>query len=136
MQEGRGIGLAAKIAAYALQEEGGAGRGLDTVDANRALGLPDDAREYGAVADVLRDLGLMDGGGDGAVTRGGASSGGACAPLLLLSNNPRKAEKLAEAGVHLAGRRPCALPPLSEFAARYMRTKAERMGHDFPAGLF
>jgi GTP cyclohydrolase II len=52
-QEGRGIGLANKIAAYALQE-----RGLDTVDANRALGLPDDCREYTAVRDILEDLGV------------------------------------------------------------------------------
>ena len=77
-QEGRGVGLAMKVAAYALQEPAGAAGGLDTVDANRALGLPDDAREYRAVVDILGNLGLHDGGsgGDaGAGTDAGAGAG-------------------------------------------------------------
>jgi GTP cyclohydrolase II len=120
-QEGRGIGLAAKVAAYALQEgfgEGGAGAGagssgggLDTVDANRALGLPDDCREYSAVQDILGDLGVRE------------------QPLYLLSNNPRKGEAL---GVPVARRLPCLVPPVSAAAALYLKAKAQRMGHDIP----
>jgi GTP cyclohydrolase II len=113
-QEGRGIGLAAKVAAYALQEGPGGevGRGVDTVDANRALGLPDDSREYSAVGHILRDLGL------------GAQ------PLYLLSNNPRKGEAL---GVPVERRLPCLVPPISDAAALYLKAKAQRMGHDIPA---
>ena len=124
-QEGRGIGLAAKVAAYALQEgfgERGAGAGagagasssgggLDTVDANRALGLPDDCREYSAVQDILGDLGVRQ------------------RPLYLLSNNPRKGEAL---GVPVARRLPCLVPPVSAAAALYLKAKAQRMGHDIP----
>ena len=121
-QEGRGIGLAAKVAAYALQEgfgeEGGSGGGsgssgggLDTVDANRALGLPDDCREYSAVQDILGDLGVLG------------------SPLYLLSNNPRKGEAL---GVPVARRLPCLVPPVSAAAALYLKSKAQRMGHDIP----
>lgn len=181
LQEGRGIGLAAKVQAYALQEseelaesqtsltsvpnsvataslprhshaddqlspipaaaaaaaglhpvDAGqpeavkpkGGRGLDTVDANRALGLPDDVREYSAVADILHDLGL--------VNRAEA----ACGSLYLLTNNPRKVDKMRELGLPMAGRLPCHLPPVSPLAAQYLRTKVERMGHDIPAHLF
>jgi GTP cyclohydrolase II len=146
LQEGRGVGLVMKVAAYALQEAaapgtaaaaaGGGGGGLDTVDANRALGLPDDAREYRAVADILGSLGLG-GGGAGA---GGAGEGAGAPPpsppLFLLSNNPRKAEALGALGVRLAGRLPCLVPPVSALAEGYMKAKAERMAHDIPASFF
>jgi GTP cyclohydrolase II len=174
MQEGRGIGLAAKISAYALQEadDGSATkshrhaddnlgspspslsssapspsstaipaspqRGLDTVDANRALGLPDDVREYSAVRDILADLGISStGSGRGreaaqrADTQSEAGKG-----VYLLSNNPRKVALLKELGVTLAGRLPCAVPVSSPYAAAYLRTKVERMGHEIPAHVF
>jgi GTP cyclohydrolase II len=162
LQEGRGIGLAAKIAAYALQEDGDDGfeagpaardgsnsdrsdaagpglastpkrQGLDTVDANRALGLPDDVRQYGAVADILRDLGL------------------ACAPpvapiaalsphgrpeIALLTNNPRKLAILRELGIPIAKRVSCHVAPASALAARYLQAKVERMGHDIPPHVY
>jgi GTP cyclohydrolase II len=123
LQEGRGIGLAAKVAAYALQEDAGGGygggvEGLDTVDANRALALPDDAREYDAVRDILHDLGV--------------GQGGEGAPLYVLTNNRRKVEALEALGVVVAGRLPCAVEPPSPLAARYMRAKVERMGHILP----
>ena len=143
LQEGRGVGLVMKVAAYALQEAaapgsaaaaGSGGGGLDTVDANRALGLPDDAREYRAVADILGSLGL---GGAGA---GGAGEGAGAPPppppLFLLSNNPRKAEALGALGVRLAGRLPCLVPPVSALAEGYLKAKAERMAHDIPASFF
>ena len=76
--EGRGIGLANKIAAYSLQE-----KGFDTVDANRALGLPDDAREYSAVKNILEDLGVKS--------------------IQLMTNNPRKIEKLTALGIAIEG---------------------------------
>jgi GTP cyclohydrolase II len=132
-QEGRGIGIAAKVSAYALQEgygeAAGAGEGespsggaaamaaaLDTVDANRALGLPDDQREYEVVGDILRDLSI-------------APGGAADSPLYLLSNNPRKAEAL---GVPAERRLACLVQPTSAAAALYLKTKAQRMGHDIP----
>ena len=113
LQEGRGIGLAAKVSAYALQQ---GPSGLDTVDANRALGLPDDAREYDGVADILRDLGLV---GEGAP------------PLTLLTNNPRKVAALTALGVRVAGVAPCSVPPaqLHPLAAAYVDAKVRRMGH-------
>jgi GTP cyclohydrolase II len=80
-QEGRGIGLANKIAAYKLQEQG-----LDTVDANRALGLPDDLREYTSVRNILRDLGVKS--------------------IRLMTNNPRKISVLTELGVKVTDRIP------------------------------
>jgi 3,4-dihydroxy 2-butanone 4-phosphate synthase/GTP cyclohydrolase II len=101
--EGRGIGLAAKVAAYALQDEG-----LDTVAANVHLGLPVDAREYGAAAAVLRTLGL------GRVT--------------LLTNNPDKVEGLRRAGVDVAGTAPLEVG-LSAHNHRYLLTKKTAMGH-------
>lgn len=101
--EGRGIGLAAKVAAYALQDEG-----LDTVAANVHLGLPVDAREYGAAAAVLRALGL------GRVT--------------LLTNNPDKVEGLRQAGVDVAGTAPLEVG-LSTHNHRYLLTKKTAMGH-------
>ncbi len=102
-QEGRGIGLANKIAAYALQE-----RGLDTVDANRALGLPDDAREYHAARAILEDLALDE--------------------IVLMTNNPRKIAKLEEEGITVGGRLPVIVPG-NPHSAGYLEAKAERMDH-------
>ncbi|MBJ96045.1 MAG: GTP cyclohydrolase II [Rickettsiales bacterium] len=102
-QEGRGIGLANKIAAYALQEEG-----HDTVDANRALGLPDDQRRYDAASTILEDLGVES--------------------IELLTNNPRKVDELRALGVHIT-KRLSVLVPANPHSADYLRAKAERMGH-------
>ncbi len=105
-QEGRGIGLANKLLAYALQDQG-----LDTVDANRALGFPDDARDYGIAVTVLRDLGI--------------------GSLRLLTNNPRKVEALAAAGFAVK-RVPLQVPAVAA-NRRYLETKATRLGHLLPA---
>lgn len=107
-QEGRGIGLANKIAAYALQEQG-----LDTVDANRALGLPDDIRRYDAAAAILRDLGVR--------------------RVRLLTNNPRKIRVLREEGVDIADREPVLVGD-HPLCLSYQRAKKERMGHAFDMG--
>jgi 3,4-dihydroxy 2-butanone 4-phosphate synthase/GTP cyclohydrolase II len=104
--EGRGIGLVAKLEAYALQDAG-----RDTVDANLDLGLPADARHYGAASQVLRDLGI---------TR-----------VLLLTNNPEKAEALADFGITVDARMPLTPRP-NPHNLRYLRTKRDRMGHLFP----
>ncbi len=108
-QEGRGIGLANKIAAYSLQEEG-----HDTVDANRMLGLPDDSRRYHAAAAILADLGVES--------------------IRLMSNNPRKVEKLRELGVQITGRIPVLIEP-NEHSHGYLIAKADRMGHLMDAEL-
>ncbi|WP_345424581.1 bifunctional 3,4-dihydroxy-2-butanone-4-phosphate synthase/GTP cyclohydrolase II [Pseudonocardia xishanensis] len=101
--EGRGIGLAHKIRAYALQESG-----LDTVDANTAQGLPVDSRSYGVGAQILADLGI---------TR-----------LRLITNNPAKYGGLDGYGLEIVGR--VGLPAVpSPHNLRYLRTKQERMGH-------
>jgi len=102
-QEGRGIGLANKIRAYALQDGG-----LDTVDANLALGLPVDRREYASAAAILRYLGLTQ--------------------VRLLTNNPLKCAALEQHGVHVIERVPIAVPP-NAVNRQYLRTKADRMGH-------
>lgn len=102
-QEGRGIGLANKIRAYALQDQG-----LDTVDANLALGLPVDRRDYAAAAHVLRELGLCQ--------------------VRLLTNNPLKRAALERHGVAVAERVPLSVPP-NPMNQQYLRTKADRMGH-------
>ena len=102
-QEGRGIGLANKIRAYALQD-----RGFDTVDANLALGLPVDAREYRSAAAVLRALGLR--------------------RVRLLTNNPAKQSDLEVEGIEVVERVPLeARPNLTNL--KYLETKAARMGH-------
>src|SRR6185436_17713995 len=105
-QEGRGIGLANKIRAYALQAHG-----ADTVDANRLLGLPDDARRYDAAAAMLDDLGVRS--------------------IELLTNNPAKEEALRTLGVQVAGRIPV-LVPTNPFSATYLETKRSRMRHAIP----
>ncbi|MFT4977871.1 MAG: GTP cyclohydrolase II, partial [Myxococcota bacterium] len=102
-QEGRGIGLANKIAAYHLQE-----RGHDTVDANRMLGLPDDARRYGGAAAMLKDLGVQS--------------------VRLMTNNPRKVKKLEALGVRISGRIPIVIAA-NPYSQDYLDAKAERMGH-------
>eukprot|EP00908_Phaeocystis_cordata_P004741 Transcript_15139.p1 GENE.Transcript_15139~~Transcript_15139.p1 ORF type:complete len:539 (+),score=209.99 Transcript_15139:86-1702(+) len=102
-QEGRGIGLGAKMHAYALQE-----RGVDTLDANLELGLPVDSREYGTGAQILADLGISD--------------------MRLMSNNPKKFTGLAGFGLRIVERVPSHTTPNPE-NIRYLQTKLERMGH-------
>lgn len=104
-QEGRGIGLANKVAAYALQEN----QGLDTVDANRQLGLPDDARQYNSARDIIDDLGIKS--------------------IRLLTNNPRKIDCLKRLGVTVTDRIACICQPTSELSMNYVKAKAARMGH-------
>ncbi len=105
-QEGRGIGLANKIRAYALQEHG-----LDTVDANRALHLPDDARRYDAAAAMLTDLGVKS--------------------VRLLTNNPDKVHGLRELGIEVRRRVPHVVPAGAHSSA-YLETKRTRMRHVLP----
>jgi len=102
-QEGRGIGLGNKIRAYALQAQG-----LDTVEANRRLGLPDDARRYDAAAAVLRHLGVRS--------------------VALMTNNPDKLFALEQARIPVRQR--VALPsPANPHNIEYLRTKRARSGH-------
>ncbi len=103
-QEGRGIGLPAKIHAYKLQET----EGLDTVEANEKLGYPMDLREYGLGAQILSDLGVR--------------------KIALLTNNPRKMVGLAGHGLEVTDRVPIR-PPANPHNARYLRTKKRKMGH-------
>jgi GTP cyclohydrolase II len=105
-QEGRGIGLAKKISAYALQEQG-----LDTVEANLALGLPEDMRDYLVAAEILLDLGVS--------------------RVRLLTNNPAKIEGLERNGVEIVERIPLRMAP-NPSNLGYLRTKREKMGHLFP----
>ena len=104
--EGRGIGLVAKLQAYALQDGG-----RDTVDANLDLGLPADARHYGAATQILRDLGV--------------------GSVRLLTNNPDKTIALGEYGVPVTERVPLAPRPNGHNLA-YLMTKRDRMGHHLP----
>ncbi|QDQ10398.1 bifunctional 3,4-dihydroxy-2-butanone-4-phosphate synthase/GTP cyclohydrolase II [Streptomyces spectabilis] len=104
--EGRGIGLMSKLRAYELQE-----RGSDTLDANLELGLPADARDYGAGAQILDDLGVRS--------------------LRLLTNNPDKTEALTRHGLKVIAREPMPVTA-GEHNLRYLRTKRDRMGHDLP----
>jgi 3,4-dihydroxy 2-butanone 4-phosphate synthase / GTP cyclohydrolase II len=103
-QEGRGIGLPAKIHAYKLQET----EGLDTVQANERLGFPMDLREYGLGAQILSDLGVR--------------------KIRLLTNNPRKMVGLSGHGLEIAGREPIKIKPHAH-NSRYLRTKKRKMGH-------
>jgi len=108
-QEGRGIGLANKIRAYQLQAHG-----HDTVDANRLLGLPDDARDYQPAAAMLQHLGVDS--------------------IRLMTNNPDKVEALGALGVRVASRAPSIIRP-NPFSAPYLEAKRLRMGHALPGGL-
>lgn len=101
--EGRGIGLAAKLRAYALQDGG-----LDTVEANRALGLPVDARDYRAAAAILKQLGVRS--------------------VQLLSNNPAKARALQASGIAVQ-RQLAHEVPANPANQHYLATKRERLGH-------
>jgi GTP cyclohydrolase II len=102
-QEGRGIGLMAKLEAYELQDAG-----LDTLEANHALGFKADCRDFGLSAAILRDLGIK--------------------RVRLLSNNPRKASALTENGVEVIARLTCEAAP-NPYSFAYLRTKKEKMGH-------
>ena len=108
LQEGRGIGLMAKLQAYELQDAG-----LDTVEANQRLGFKNDYRDFALPAQILKSLG---------VTR-----------VRLLSNNPEKVEALERAGVHVVERVPCEVTP-SPHAEEYLKTKKEKLGHLFTSG--
>jgi 3,4-dihydroxy 2-butanone 4-phosphate synthase/GTP cyclohydrolase II len=107
-QEGRGIGLMEKIKAYALQDQG-----LDTVEANLALGYKADARDYGIGIQLLKDLGLS--------------------KVRLLTNNPKKTDAFIYGGFDLevVDQVPI-LPPVNEHNERYLATKREKLGHRFP----
>ena len=102
-QEGRGIGLHAKIQAYHLQD-----KGADTLDANLMLGLPADARNYRIASTMLSALGVKD--------------------VCLLSNNPDKAKQLKEYGINVAEIVPLVVGVVTE-NRDYLKTKADRMGH-------
>ncbi|KAK8814397.1 hypothetical protein WA158_008259 [Blastocystis sp. Blastoise] len=105
-QEGRGIGLSNKIAAYHLQESG-----VDTVDANRQLGLPDDLRDYHCVVDILHAFGIK--------------------KIRLMTNNPKKIKDLEALGIIIESRIPV-ITPTNPYSINYLHTKARRMGHYLP----
>jgi GTP cyclohydrolase II len=104
-QEGRGIGLMAKLQAYELQD-----RGLDTVQANEELGFKADLREFQLPAEVLKALGLKQ--------------------VRLLSNNPQKVAALEAAGIKVVERVPCEVEPHAA-SERYLKTKKQKLGHLF-----
>jgi 3,4-dihydroxy 2-butanone 4-phosphate synthase / GTP cyclohydrolase II len=103
-QEGRGIGLENKLKAYKLQDQG-----MDTVEANIALGFAADHRDYGTGAQILRDIGLS--------------------RIRILTNNPKKTRRLEVYGLEIVEQHPLELPP-NETNRRYMETKKEKLGHD------
>ena len=102
-QEGRGIGLINKLKAYALQD-----KGLDTVEANLALGFPDDMRDYGIGAQILADLGVK--------------------KVRIMTNNPKKLSGLSGYGIEIVERVPIQMNH-NERNAQYLRTKKEKLGH-------
>jgi GTP cyclohydrolase II len=109
-QEGRGIGLANKIRAYELQSQG-----ADTVDANRLLGLPDDARRYDVAADMLASFDVKS--------------------VRLMTNNPEKVNALGALGVTVTGRLPV-IVPANPHSLGYLQAKRARMAHALPAMPF
>jgi len=102
-QEGRGIGLMAKLQAYALQDHG-----LDTIEANEALGFEADCRDFSLAAAVLHELKVRQ--------------------VRLMTNNPQKVEALTKSGIEVIELIACEAPP-SPYALSYLRTKKEKMGH-------
>jgi GTP cyclohydrolase II len=102
-QEGRGIGLMAKLRAYALQDQG-----LDTIEANLALGFEVDYRDFRFAAAILHEIGVD--------------------RVRLMSNNPQKAEALTKSGIEVIELIACEAPP-SPYALSYLRTKKKKMGH-------
>jgi 3,4-dihydroxy 2-butanone 4-phosphate synthase/GTP cyclohydrolase II len=102
-QEGRGIGLLAKLKAYELQENG-----LDTVEANVQLGFPPDAREYGIGSQILADLGLTS--------------------IRILTNNPRKITGIEGFGLRVSEQLPIEVPPNLENRL-YLEAKRDKLGH-------
>ena len=104
-QEGRGIGLMAKLQAYQLQDQG-----LDTVQANEKLGFKADCRDYNMPVEILRALKVKS--------------------VRLLSNNPDKVAALEKGGIEVAERVPCEVEP-TPYAEKYLETKREKMGHLF-----
>jgi GTP cyclohydrolase II len=102
-QEGRGIGLMAKLQAYALQDQG-----LDTIEANEALGFDADCRDFSLAVAVLHELNVQQ--------------------VRLMSNNPQKVEELTKGGIEVIELLACEAPP-SPYALSYLRTKKKRMGH-------
>jgi GTP cyclohydrolase II len=102
-QEGRGIGLMAKLKAYALQDQG-----LDTIEANEALGFDADCRDFNLAVAVLHELKVR--------------------RVRLMTNNPQKVEALTKGGIEVIELIACEPPP-SPYALSYLRTKKEKMGH-------
>jgi GTP cyclohydrolase II len=102
-QEGRGIGLMNKLRAYQLQD-----KGMDTVEANEALGFASDARQYEFPAAILKELGAR--------------------KIRLLSNNPEKVRQLEESGIQVVERVPCQ-PRVSKISREYLKAKKSKMGH-------
>ncbi|MCC6898190.1 MAG: GTP cyclohydrolase II [Polyangiaceae bacterium] len=109
-QEGRGIGLANKIRAYALQAEG-----ADTIEANQRLHLPIDARQYDVAAAILRDLEVKS--------------------VVLMTNNPAKVDALSGLGIVVEDRIPM-LVAANPFSQSYLEVKKKKMRHELPSGVF
>ena len=107
--EGRGIGLINKLRAYALQEQG-----LDTLDANLALGFPADGRDYGAAVAILEDLGISE--------------------VRAITNNPEKLRQLEERGITVLEQVPLVVG-VGDFNEDYLNAKRDRMGHLLPSSI-